>query len=47
MAVWALDQPGGTLPPGMKPANVNFYRTHKTELEKLGELTGEMDCDNQ
>lgn len=47
MAVWALDQPGGALPPGTKPANVNFYRTHKAELEKLGELTGEMDCDNQ
>jgi len=47
MAAWALDQPGGTLPPGTKPANVNFYRTHKAELEKLGELTGEMDCDNQ
>ena len=24
MAVWALDQPGGALPPGTKTANVNF-----------------------
>lgn len=47
MAVWALDQPGGALPPGTKPANVNFYRAHKADLEKLGELTGEMDCDNR
>jgi len=47
MAVWALDQPGGALPPGTKPANINFYRAHKAELEKLGELTREMDCDNQ
>jgi hypothetical protein len=47
MAAWALDQPGGTLPPGTKPANVTFYRAHKAELEKLGELTREMDCDNQ
>jgi hypothetical protein len=47
MAVWALDQPGGALPPGTKPANINFYRAHKAALEKLGELTGEMDCDNQ
>jgi len=47
MAVWALDQPGGALPPGTKPANVTFYRAHKAELEKLGELTREMDCDNQ
>lgn len=47
MAAWALDQPGGTLPPGTKPANVNFYRAHKAELEKLGELTKQADCDNQ
>lgn len=47
MAAWALDQPGGALPPGTKPANVTFYRAHKAELEKLGELTREMDCDNQ
>ncbi|MDH4152373.1 MAG: hypothetical protein OEV01_01170 [Nitrospira sp.] len=46
MAAWALDQPGGTLPPGMKPANVNFYRAHKAELEKLGELAKQADCDN-
>lgn len=46
MAAWALDQPGGALPPGTKPANVNFYRTHKAELEKLGELTKQADCDN-
>jgi len=47
MAVWALDQPGGALLPGTKPANVTFYRAHKADLEKLGELTREMDCDNQ
>lgn len=47
MAAWALDQPGGSLPPGTKPTNVNFYRAHKAELEKLGELTREMDCDNR
>jgi hypothetical protein len=47
MAAWALEQPGGALPPGTKPANVNFYRAHKADLEKLGELTREMDCDNR
>jgi hypothetical protein len=46
MAVWALDQPGGALPPGTSAENVTFYRAHKAELEKLGELTSEMDCDN-
>ncbi len=46
MAVWALDQPGGKLPPGTKPANVKFYRTHEAELKKLGELAKQADCDN-
>ena len=47
MAAWALDQPGGTLPSGTKPANVAFYRAHKVELEKLGELTKQAECDNR
>jgi hypothetical protein len=42
MAAWALDQPGGKLPPGVKMANVNFYRAHEAELKRLGELTEEM-----
>lgn len=46
MAAWALEQPGGKMPPGVKMANVNFYRAHKAELEKLGELTKQADCDN-
>jgi hypothetical protein len=47
MAAWALEQPGGKLPPGVKMANVNFYRAHKVELEKLAELTKQADCDNR
>lgn len=47
MAVWALDQPGGTLPPGTKQANVNFYRAHRAEFEKLGELSKQAECDNR
>lgn len=47
MVAWALEQPGGTLPPGTKPANVKFYRAHKAELEKLGELSKQADCDNR
>jgi hypothetical protein len=46
MAAWALEQPGGKLPPGVKMANVNFYRKHEAELKKLGELTKQADCDN-
>jgi len=47
MAAWALEQPGGKLPPGVKLANVNFYRAHEVELKKLGELAKQADCDNQ
>lgn len=47
MAAWALQQPGGKLPPGVKIANVNFYRSHEAELNKLGELTKQADCDNR
>ena len=47
MAAWALQQPGGTLPPGIKMANVNFYRVHEAELTKLGELTKQADCDTR
>jgi hypothetical protein len=46
LAAWALEQPGGTLPPGVKMANVNFLRAHEAELKKLGELTKQADCDN-
>ncbi|NOS78521.1 MAG: hypothetical protein HOP35_11305 [Nitrospira sp.] len=46
LAAWSLEQPGGKLPPGVKMANVNFYRAHEAELKKLGELTKQADCDN-
>jgi len=47
MAAWTLEQPGGKLPPGVKMANVTFYRAHEAELKKLGELTKQADCDNR
>ena len=47
MAAWALDQPGGKLPPGVRMANVNFYRAHEAELKKLGEMAKQADCDNR
>ena len=46
MAAWALEQPGGQLPPGVKMANVKFYRAHEAEVKKLDELTTHTDCDN-
>ncbi len=36
LAAWALEQPGGKLPPGVSNANVDFYKAHKAALEKLG-----------
>jgi len=47
MASWALQQPGGKLPPGVKMANVNFVRAHEAELNKLGEISKQADCDNR
>jgi len=46
MAAWALEQPGGQLPHGVKMANVKFYRAHEAEVKKLDELTTHTDCDN-
>ena len=45
LASWALQQPGGKLPPGVKMANVNFIRAHEAELKKLGEINQQADCD--
>ena len=47
MASWALQQPRGKLPPGVKMANVNFVRSHEAELNKLGEISKQADCDNR
>jgi hypothetical protein len=35
LAAWALEQPGGTLPPGVSKANVDFYRAHEQALNSL------------
>jgi hypothetical protein len=47
MAAWALDQPGGTLPPGGSKANVDFYRSHEQALQKLGPAQGSDTCDDR
>jgi hypothetical protein len=47
VAAWTLEQSGGKLPPGVKKANVTFYRAHEAELKKLGELTKQANCDNR
>lgn len=45
MAVWALDQPGGKLPPGVSQANVDFFRTHAADMEEMGEESDDATCD--
>ena len=47
MAAWALSQPGGTLPPGVSKANVDFYRSHEQALKKLAPQQGSDDCDDR
>ena len=44
LAAWGLDQPGGKLPPGVSAANVEFYRKHAVELQKLAEETEDSKC---
>jgi hypothetical protein len=41
LAAFAASQPGGTLPPGISQANVDFIARHNAELERLGELRSE------
>ena len=39
VAAWALDQPGGQLPPGVSRANVDFCKKHEAAIQKLRALT--------
>jgi hypothetical protein len=45
LAAWGLNQPGGKIPPGVSEANVEFYRKHATELQRLADETEDSDCD--
>ena len=38
MAGWALDQPGGKLPPGFQKKNVDFYNANKAAIEAIQPL---------
>jgi hypothetical protein len=35
LGAWALSQPGGTLPPGVSKANVDFFRAHEQDFNQL------------
>ncbi len=38
LAVWAAEQPGGELPPGVSKANVEFYRANREKIEGIPRL---------
>lgn len=44
LASWALDQPGGALPPEVSMANVEFYRNHEAELLEATAMTSSDRC---
>ena len=46
LAAWAVSQPGGKLPSGTNPANVDFYRKHAAEVESLPKAE-QADCDEE
>jgi hypothetical protein len=45
MGAWALEQPGGKLPPGMSMENVKFYRAHEDAIKQLSAQTKATECD--
>lgn len=47
VAAWAIGQPGGTLPPGVSKANVDFVKKHDAELKKLEALKPKDDCGDE
>ena len=46
-ASWALSQPGGTLPPDVSKANVDFYRAHEQALRQLGPQASADPCSGE
>jgi hypothetical protein len=45
LAAWALEQPGGQLPPGVQKGNVDFYKSHKASIDKIEPLENACDGD--
>jgi hypothetical protein len=46
IGAWALDQPGGQLPPGVSKANAEFARDHGAEFQEAASLVEPYDCDD-
>ena len=47
LAAWAVDQPGGKLPPGISKANVDFVKQHQTAIQQTGGLDDDCDDDSE
>jgi hypothetical protein len=47
LAAWAANQPGGTLPPGVSKANVDFVTKHDAELKQLAALDSRDTCGDE
>lgn len=44
LAAWALEQPGGKLPPGVSQANLDFMRAHKADMNEMGDESDDSSC---
>lgn len=44
LAAWAVQQPGGKLPPGVAKANVDFVQAHDAELKQLQQYSRQDEC---
>ena len=44
LAAWALEQPGGKLPPGVSQANVDFFRAHQADMQAMGDESDDSAC---
>lgn len=46
LAAWALQQPGGKLPPGVNKANVDFVNAHNAQLDQLKGIAEQANCED-
>ena len=44
LAAWALEQPGGKLPPGVSQANVDFFRAHQADMQEMDDESEDSAC---
>ncbi len=47
LAAWAVGQPGGKLPAGVLPGNVEFIKTHDRDLKQLEALRPKDNCSEE